>query len=107
MDQARSLKAIYFGRSLLLYRIDQFDAPRTVIDNDMDLRARIIHEYHDDPVGGPFWAVKRLSRLSLVISSSPTCISWCATEFVRAKFASECVAISIVAGTLATTADCS
>ena len=37
---------------LLLYSIDQFDAPRTVIANDMDLRARIIHEYHDAPAGG-------------------------------------------------------
>ena len=26
---------------LLLYRIDQFDAPRTVISNDMDMSARI------------------------------------------------------------------
>ena len=39
---------------LLLYSIDLFDAPRTVIDKDMDLRTRIIHEYHDAPSGGHF-----------------------------------------------------
>ena len=40
------------GGYLLLYHIDQFDAPRTLIANYMDLRARIIHEYHEAPVGG-------------------------------------------------------
>uniref|UniRef100_A0AAV1V5P0 Integrase zinc-binding domain-containing protein n=1 Tax=Peronospora matthiolae TaxID=2874970 RepID=A0AAV1V5P0_9STRA len=37
---------------LLLYSNDRFDAPRTVIENDLDLRARFIHEYHDAPSGG-------------------------------------------------------
>ena len=37
---------------LLLYSIDQFDAPRTVVANDMNVRARIIHEYYDAPTGG-------------------------------------------------------
>ena len=32
---------------LLLYRIDEFYAPRSVIADDINLRARIIHEYHD------------------------------------------------------------
>ena len=40
------------GGDLLLYRINNFDATRTVIANDMDMRARIIHEYHDALTGG-------------------------------------------------------
>ena len=38
------------NKDLLLYRVCQFYASRTVIAKDMDLRARIIHEYHDAPV---------------------------------------------------------
>ncbi|POM62289.1 polyprotein, partial [Phytophthora palmivora] len=34
---------------LLYYNIDRFDAPRVVVPNDDDLRARIIHEFHDSP----------------------------------------------------------
>ena len=37
---------------LLLYLVNQFDAPRTVIFNDMDLRALIIREYYNVLVGG-------------------------------------------------------
>ncbi|KAE8976207.1 hypothetical protein PF004_g9480 [Phytophthora fragariae] len=36
---------------LLCFNIDKFDAPRVVVPNDDDLRARIIHEYHDSPMG--------------------------------------------------------
>ncbi|KAE9038074.1 hypothetical protein PR001_g8102 [Phytophthora rubi] len=32
---------------LLCYNIDKFDAPRVVAPNDDDLRARIIHEFHE------------------------------------------------------------
>ena len=39
------------NEDFLLYRIDQFEAPRIVISNDMDLRARIIHDHHDAPLG--------------------------------------------------------
>ncbi|KAE8950707.1 hypothetical protein PR001_g34040, partial [Phytophthora rubi] len=35
---------------LLCYNIDKFDAPRVVVPNDDDLRARIIHEFHDSPM---------------------------------------------------------
>ncbi|OWZ08852.1 reverse transcriptase [Phytophthora megakarya] len=35
--------------SFLTYAIDRFDALRVVVPNDNDLRARIIHEYHDTP----------------------------------------------------------
>ncbi|KAE9337692.1 hypothetical protein PR003_g11886 [Phytophthora rubi] len=36
---------------LLCYNIDKFDAPRVVVPNGDDLRARIIHEFHDSPMG--------------------------------------------------------
>ncbi|KAE8881548.1 hypothetical protein PF010_g4863 [Phytophthora fragariae] len=35
----------------MCYNIDKFDAPRVVVPNDDDLRARIIHEFHDSPMG--------------------------------------------------------
>ncbi|KAE8896969.1 hypothetical protein PF005_g22707 [Phytophthora fragariae] len=37
---------------LLTYTIDTFDTPRVVIPADDDLRARLVHEYHDAPAGG-------------------------------------------------------
>ncbi|CAI5728460.1 unnamed protein product [Peronospora destructor] len=49
---------------LLTYSIDQFDAPRTVIANDTDLRARIIHEYHDTPAGGHLGREKTFAAVS-------------------------------------------
>ena len=49
---------------LLLYRIDQFDAPRTVTANGMDLHARIIHEYHDAPFGGHLGREKTFATVS-------------------------------------------
>uniref|UniRef100_A0AAV1UUW9 Integrase catalytic domain-containing protein n=1 Tax=Peronospora matthiolae TaxID=2874970 RepID=A0AAV1UUW9_9STRA len=49
---------------LLLYSINKFDAPRTVIANDLDLRARIIHEYHDAPIGGHLGREKTFAAVS-------------------------------------------
>uniref|UniRef100_A0AAV1TQ33 Reverse transcriptase domain-containing protein n=1 Tax=Peronospora matthiolae TaxID=2874970 RepID=A0AAV1TQ33_9STRA len=90
---------------LLLYSIDKFDAPRTVIANDLDLRARIIHEYHDAQLA-VIWAAKRHSRLSRVTSSGPTCTNEFATGFAPANMSAR-EAISIVAGSPATPANCS
>lgn len=73
---------------LLLYNIDQFDAPRTVIANDLDLRARIIHEYHDAPAGGHLGREKTSAAVSRDFFL-PTCTSGCATGFARAKSANE------------------
>uniref|UniRef100_A0AAV1TZI6 Integrase zinc-binding domain-containing protein n=1 Tax=Peronospora matthiolae TaxID=2874970 RepID=A0AAV1TZI6_9STRA len=50
---------------LLLSIIDKSDAPRTVIANDLDLRARIIHEYHDAPIGGHLDREKTFAAVSL------------------------------------------
>uniref|UniRef100_H3H5W9 Integrase catalytic domain-containing protein n=1 Tax=Phytophthora ramorum TaxID=164328 RepID=H3H5W9_PHYRM len=49
---------------LLTYSIDRFDAPRIVIPNDDDLRARIIHEFHDSPVGGHLGREKTFAAVS-------------------------------------------
>ncbi|KAG3077721.1 hypothetical protein PI124_g20103 [Phytophthora idaei] len=49
---------------LLTYFIDRFDGTRIVVPNDADLRARIIHEYHDAPVGGHLGREKTFAALS-------------------------------------------
>uniref|UniRef100_H3H6I7 Reverse transcriptase domain-containing protein n=1 Tax=Phytophthora ramorum TaxID=164328 RepID=H3H6I7_PHYRM len=49
---------------LLTYSIDRFDAPRIAIPNDDDLRARIIHEFHDSPVGGHLGREKTFAAVS-------------------------------------------
>ncbi|OWZ02271.1 Retrovirus Polyprotein [Phytophthora megakarya] len=51
--------------NLLVYSIDKFDAPRVVIPNDADLRSRIIHEFHDAPIGGHLGGEKDFAPLSL------------------------------------------
>uniref|UniRef100_H3GBI2 Reverse transcriptase n=1 Tax=Phytophthora ramorum TaxID=164328 RepID=H3GBI2_PHYRM len=49
---------------LLTYSIDRFDAPRIAIPNDDDLRARIIHVFHDSPVGGHLGREKTFAAVS-------------------------------------------
>src|SRR5690349_20292209 len=44
--------------------IDTFDAPRFVVQLDDDLRARIIHEYHDSASSGHFGRDKTYLALS-------------------------------------------
>ena len=62
--QARSHQRYTLDGELLLYRIDQFYSPRTVIANEMELRARIIYEYHDAPVGGRLGPEKSFAAVS-------------------------------------------
>ena len=71
-----------------MYRIDQFDAPCMVIANDLDLRARIIHEYHDSPAGGHLGREKNFAAVAREFSG-PTCISGLAIEIVRATYANK------------------
>ncbi|KAG2877754.1 hypothetical protein PC114_g23480 [Phytophthora cactorum] len=47
------------------YQVDRVDAPRIVIPLDDDLRARIIHEFHDTPSAGHLGREKSLSELLL------------------------------------------
>ncbi|GMF26717.1 unnamed protein product [Phytophthora fragariaefolia] len=49
---------------LLTYAIDTFDTPRVVIPADDDLRARLVHEYHDAPVGSHLGREKTFAAIS-------------------------------------------
>ncbi|GMF24368.1 unnamed protein product [Phytophthora fragariaefolia] len=49
---------------LLCYNIDRFDAPRVVVPNDDDLRTRIIHEFHDSPMGAHLGREKTFATVS-------------------------------------------
>ncbi|KAE8878609.1 hypothetical protein PF005_g17295 [Phytophthora fragariae] len=49
---------------LLTYAIDTFDTPRVVIRGDDDLRARLVHKYHDAPAGGHLGREKTFAALS-------------------------------------------
>ncbi|KAE8886275.1 hypothetical protein PF002_g9384 [Phytophthora fragariae] len=49
---------------LLTYAIDTFDTPRVVIPADDDLRARLVHEYHDAPAGGHLGREKTFAALA-------------------------------------------
>ncbi|KAE8978874.1 hypothetical protein PR001_g24721 [Phytophthora rubi] len=49
---------------LLTYAIDAFDTLRVVIPADDDLRARLVHEYHDAPAGGHLGREKTFAALS-------------------------------------------
>ncbi|GMF27758.1 unnamed protein product [Phytophthora fragariaefolia] len=51
-------------RDLLTYTIDTFDTPRVVIPADDDLRARLLHEYHDAPASGHLGRVKTFAATS-------------------------------------------
>ncbi|GMF22967.1 unnamed protein product [Phytophthora fragariaefolia] len=71
---------------LLTYAIDTFDTPRVVIPADDDLRARLVHEYHDAPVAVVSDA-RRRSRPSPVTSSGRACTSGYANGFDPVWFA--------------------
>ncbi|KAE8913178.1 hypothetical protein PF001_g4289 [Phytophthora fragariae] len=49
---------------LLCYNIDQLDAPQVVVPADGDLRARIIHEFHDSPIGAHLGREKTFADVS-------------------------------------------
>ncbi|GMF24418.1 unnamed protein product [Phytophthora fragariaefolia] len=49
---------------LLCYNIDRFDTSRVVVPNDDDLRARIIHEVHDSPMGAHLGREKTFTTVS-------------------------------------------
>ncbi|GMF34441.1 unnamed protein product [Phytophthora fragariaefolia] len=49
---------------LLFYNNDHFDAHRGVVPNDDDLRARIIHEFHESPMGANLGREKTFVAMS-------------------------------------------
>ncbi|KAG3204292.1 hypothetical protein PC128_g2016 [Phytophthora cactorum] len=51
-------------RELLTYCVDRADTPRIVVSLDDDLRARIIHEFHDSPSAGHLGREKTFATLS-------------------------------------------
>ncbi|KAG2909580.1 hypothetical protein PC115_g13206 [Phytophthora cactorum] len=51
-------------RELLTYCVDRADTPRIAVPLDDDLRARIIHEFHDSPSAGHLGREKTFATLS-------------------------------------------
>ncbi|KAG3112225.1 hypothetical protein PI125_g8442 [Phytophthora idaei] len=51
-------------RELLTYCVDRADSPRIVVPLDDDLRAQIIHEFHDSPSAGDLGREKTFATLS-------------------------------------------
>ncbi|KAE8967578.1 hypothetical protein PR002_g28016 [Phytophthora rubi] len=49
---------------LLSYNMDKFDTPGVVVRNDDDLRARIIHEFHESPMGAHLCREKIFAAVS-------------------------------------------
>ncbi|KAE9163869.1 hypothetical protein PF005_g30264 [Phytophthora fragariae] len=54
----------HLDSDLLCYNIDKFDAPRVAVPNDDDLRVRIIHEFHDSPMGAHLGREKTFAAVS-------------------------------------------
>ncbi|POM66155.1 Pol protein [Phytophthora palmivora] len=50
--------------NLLTYCVESNDPPRIVVPLDSDLRARLIHEFHDTPSGGHLGREKTIASLS-------------------------------------------
>ncbi|KAG2779528.1 hypothetical protein PC116_g1377 [Phytophthora cactorum] len=49
---------------LVTYRVDRLDTPRIVVPLDDDLRARLIHQFHDTPSAGHLDREKPFAALS-------------------------------------------
>ena len=69
---------VVIGGSLLTYTIDVFDPPRVVIPTNDDLRARLMHEFHDTPDGG-IGAVQFSSRACTSTSRNGYALVKCAS----------------------------
>ncbi|CAI5716266.1 unnamed protein product [Peronospora farinosa] len=61
-----NIKRYALDSSLLTYTMDVFDSPRVVIPADDDLRARLVHEFHDSPAGGHLGREKTFAAISRV-----------------------------------------
>ncbi|RAW41737.1 hypothetical protein PC110_g2048 [Phytophthora cactorum] len=49
---------------LLTYHVDRVDPPRIVVPLDDDLRARLMHEFHDSPIAGNLGRAKTFAVIS-------------------------------------------
>ena len=90
---------------LLLYSIDKFDAPRTVIANDFDLRARIIHDFHEILIGSHLGREKNVAAVSRDVFW-PYMFKWVLNCIQSCENITASKAISIVVGAPETPADC-
>uniref|UniRef100_A0AAV1UWH5 Integrase catalytic domain-containing protein n=1 Tax=Peronospora matthiolae TaxID=2874970 RepID=A0AAV1UWH5_9STRA len=61
-----NIKRYALDGPLLTYTMDVFDPPRVVIPADDDLRARLVHEFHDTPAGGHVGREKTFAAISRV-----------------------------------------
>uniref|UniRef100_A0AAV1TYY7 Integrase catalytic domain-containing protein n=1 Tax=Peronospora matthiolae TaxID=2874970 RepID=A0AAV1TYY7_9STRA len=61
-----NIKRYALDGPLLTYTMDVFDPPRVVIPADDDLRARLVHEFHDTPTGGHLGREKTFAAISRV-----------------------------------------
>ena len=61
-----NIKRYALDGPLLTYTMDVFDSPRVVIPADDDLRARLVHEFHDSPAGGHLGREKTFASISRV-----------------------------------------
>ena len=59
-----SIGRYFIDDDLLYYNVDRFDTPRVVVPCDEDIRARIMHEFHDAPSGGHFGREKTYAAVS-------------------------------------------
>ncbi|GMF60053.1 unnamed protein product [Phytophthora fragariaefolia] len=64
LNTRNQIDSYHLDGDLLCYNIDRFDAPRVVVPNDDDLGARIIHEFHDSPMGAHLGRVKTFAAVS-------------------------------------------
>ncbi|KAG6610270.1 reverse transcriptase [Phytophthora cinnamomi] len=70
---------------LLFDNMDRFDTPRVVVPNDDDLRARIIHEFHDSPMGAHLGREKTFAAVSRDFYW-PRIYKWVSFIFDRTNF---------------------
>ncbi|CAI5721540.1 unnamed protein product [Peronospora effusa] len=61
-----NIKRYALDGPLLTYTMDVFNSPRVVIPADDDLRARLVHEFHDSPAGGHLGREKMFAAISRV-----------------------------------------
>ncbi|CAI5703327.1 unnamed protein product [Peronospora effusa] len=61
-----NIKRYALDGPLLTYTMDVFDSPRVAIPADDDLRARLVHEFHDSPAGGHLGREKTFAAISRV-----------------------------------------
>ena len=81
-----NIKCCALDGPLLTYKIDAFDPPRVFIPPNDDLRARLVHYFHDAPSGGPGSRKDVCGHFSCVFSGH-VCIGKSSNGYVHVKYA--------------------